>query len=97
MDTNLTGLTHNTMPIDYSSSSGPSFCCFVIIVFLLSLPACCFLTVYQLLRLLRYPTHIRPNFSNPEYPSWIKYSDINSKLFRVEKDLPREILKNIIN
>lgn len=30
---NLTGLSHNTMPIDYSSSSGPSVCYFVIIIF----------------------------------------------------------------
>lgn len=33
---------------------------------------------------------------NLEYPSCMKYFDINSKHFREEKDFPKEILKNII-
>lgn len=33
---------------------------------------------------------------NLEYPSCMKYFDINSKHFREEKDFPKEILKNLI-
>lgn len=37
------------------------------------------------------------SFFNLEYLSWIKYFDVNSKYFRVEKKLPRENFKNIVN
>lgn len=40
-----------------------------------------------------------PNFSYLEYlihaSACIKYSDVNLKHFREEKDLPREIFKNV--
>lgn len=45
----------------------------------------------------RYPTHIRTYLFYLEYPLWIKYSVIISKNVRVEKDLSREIFKNIVN